>query len=199
MSLHITFPDGAQKEFAEPMTALEIAKTISNKLAKRALAAEANGQMVDLTKPLDGEVTLRIFTFDDEEGKHVFWHSSAHVMAQAIKRLFPDTQFAIGPAIKEGFYYDVDSSHVFVPEDMEVIQQEMLKIAAEDLTFTREELPRQEALEFFTARGEGYKQILINDLPEDAVISTYTQGDFTDLCRGPHLPRTGFIKASTLR
>ena len=198
MSLHITFPDGAQKEFAEPMTALEIAKTISNKLAKRALAAEANGQMVDLTKPLDGEVTLRIFTFDDEEGKHVFWHSSAHVMAQAIKRLFPDTQFAIGPAIKEGFYYDVDSSHVFVPEDMEVIQQEMLKIAAEDLTFTREELPRQEALEFFTARGEGYKQILINDLPEDAVISTYTQGDFTDLCRGPHLPRTGFIKAAAV-
>ncbi len=198
MSLHITFPDGAQKEFAAPMTALEIAKTISNKLAKRALAAEANGQMVDLTKPLDGEVALKIFTFDDEEGKHVFWHSSAHVMAQAIKRLFPDTQFAIGPAIKEGFYYDVDSSHVFVPEDMEAIQQEMLSIAAEDLTFSRKELPRQEALEFFTARGEGYKQILINDLPEDAVISTYTQGDFTDLCRGPHLPRTGFIKAAAV-
>lgn len=198
MSLKITFPDGSVKNFDAPMSGYEIAKSISNKLAKRALAAKVNGNIVDLAQPLDGEVELQILTFDDEEGKHVFWHSSAHIMAQAIKRLYPDTQFGIGPAIKEGFYYDVDSSHVFVPEDMEAIQQEMLKIAAENLTFTREELPREQALELFKAKGETYKQILINDLPEDAVISTYTQGDFCDLCRGPHLPGTGLVKAAAI-
>ncbi len=198
MSLKITFPDGNVKEFEQAQTGMDIAKSISNKLAKKALAAKVNGKIVDLSQPLDGEVELQILTFDDEEGKQVFWHSSAHIMAQALKRLFPDTQFGIGPSIKEGFYYDVDSEHVFVPEDMEAIQKEMLKIAAEDLTFTRKELPRAEALQFFTEKGESYKQILINDLPEDAVISTYTQGDFTDLCRGPHLPRTGLLKAAAV-
>jgi threonyl-tRNA synthetase len=202
MSLKVTFPDGQIKEFAQAQTALEIAKSISSKLAKKALAAKigvaGEEKIVDLALPLEGDLQLQILTFDDEEGKKVFWHSSAHIMAQAIKRLFPDTQFGIGPAIKEGFYYDVDSSHVFVPEDMEAIQQEMLKIAKEDLPFQRQELPRAEALSFFTERGEGYKQILINDLPEDAVISTYTQGDFTDLCRGPHLPTTGLIKAAAV-
>lgn len=198
MSLKVTFPDGAQKEFAQPMTGMEIAKTISNKLAKRALGIKVNGEVYDLSRPLEGDIAVQILTFDDEEGKHIFWHSSAHIMAQAVKRLFPDTQFGIGPAIKEGFYYDVDSSHIFVPEDMEAIAQEMLKIAAEDLTFERQELPRAEALEFFKNKGESYKQILINDLPEDAVISTYTQGDFTDLCRGPHLPRTGFVKSAAV-
>ena len=202
MSLKVTFPDGQIKEFAQAQTALEIAKSISSKLAKKALAAKigvaGEEKIVDLALPLEGDLQLQILTFDDEEGKKVFWHSSAHIMAQAIKRLFPDTQFGIGPAIKEGFYYDVDSSHVFVPEDMEAIQQEMLKIAKENLPFQRQELPRAEALSFFTERGEGYKQILINDLPEDAVISTYTQGDFTDLCRGPHLPTTGLIKAAAV-
>ena len=202
MSLKVTFPDGQIKEFAQAQTALEIAKSISSKLAKKALAAKigvaGEEKIVDLALPLEGDLQLQILTFDDEEGKEVFWHSSAHIMAQAIKRLFPDTQFGIGPAIKEGFYYDVDSSHVFVPEDMEAIQQEMLKIAKENLPFQRQELPRAEALSFFTERGEGYKQILINDLPEDAVISTYTQGDFTDLCRGPHLPTTGLIKAAAV-
>ncbi len=202
MSLKVTFPDGQIKEFAQAQTALEIAKSISSKLAKKALAAKigvaGEEKIVDLALPLEGDLQLQILTFDDEEGKKVFWHSSAHIMAQAIKRLFPDTQFGIGPAIKEGFYYDVDSSHVFVPEDMEAIQQEMLKIAKENLPFQRQELPRAEALSFFTERGESYKQILINDLPEDAVISTYTQGDFTDLCRGPHLPTTGLIKAAAV-
>lgn len=202
MSLKVTFPDGQSREFAEPQTAMDIAKSISGKLAKKALAAKivnADGErIVDLATPLDGEMQLQILTFDDAEGKKVFWHSSAHIMAQAIKRLFPDTQFGIGPAIKEGFYYDVDSSHVFVPEDMEPIQQEMLKIAKENLPFQRAEVSRSEALEFFTARGESYKQILINDLPDDAVISTYTQGDFTDLCRGPHLPNTGLVKAAAI-
>ncbi len=202
MILKVTFPDGQIKEFAQAQTALEIAKSISSKLAKKALAAKigvaGEEKIVDLALPLEGDLQLQILTFDDEEGKKVFWHSSAHIMAQAIKRLFPDTQFGIGPAIKEGFYYDVDSSHVFVPEDMEAIQQEMLKIAKENLPFQRQELPRAEALSFFTERGEGYKQILINDLPEDAVISTYTQGDFTDLCRGPHLPTTGLIKAAAV-
>jgi threonyl-tRNA synthetase len=198
MSLKITFPDGSVKQFEQAQTGMDIAKSISNKLAKKALAAKVNGKIVDLSQPLEGEVELQILTFDDEEGKQVFWHSSAHIMAQAIKRLFPETQFGIGPSIKEGFYYDVDSEHVFVPEDMEAIQNEMLKIASEDLTFTRKELPRAEALQFFTEKGESYKQILINDLPEDAVISTYTQGDFTDLCRGPHLPRTGMLKAAAV-
>ncbi len=199
MSLKVIFPDGQSREFAEAQTAMEVAKSISGKLAKKALAAKINNEkIVDLATPLEGEVQLQILTFDDEEGKKVFWHSSAHIMAQAIKRLFPDTQFGIGPAIKEGFYYDVDSSHVFVPEDMEPIQQEMLKIAKENLTFQRAEVSRNEALNFFKARGESYKEILINDLPEDAVISTYTQGDFTDLCRGPHLPGTGLIKAAAV-
>ena len=199
MSLKVIFPDGQSREFAEAQTAMEVAKSISGKLAKKALAAKINNEkIVDLATLLEGEVQLQILTFDDEEGKKVFWHSSAHIMAQAIKRLFPDTQFGIGPAIKEGFYYDVDSSHVFVPEDMEPIQQEMLKIAKENLTFQRAEVSRNEALNFFKARGESYKEILINDLPEDAVISTYTQGDFTDLCRGPHLPGTGLIKAAAV-
>lgn len=199
MSLKVIFPDGQSREFAEAQTAMEVAKSISGKLAKKALAAKINNEkIVDLATPLEGEVQLQILTFDDEEGKKVFWHSSAHIMAQAIKRLFPDTQFGIGPAIKEGFYYDVDSSHVFVPEDMEPIQQEMLKIAKENLTFQRAEVSRNEALDFFKARGESYKEILINDLPEDAVISTYTQGDFTDLCRGPHLPGTGLVKAAAV-
>ena len=156
MSLTIKFPDGAEKQYAEPMSAMDVAKSISNKLAKKALAAKVNGKVVDLATVLDGEVELQILTFDDEEGKNVFWHSSAHVMAQAIKRLYPDTQFGIGPAIKEGFYYDVDSEHTFVPEDVEKIQNEMLKIAAENLEFARAELPRAEALELFTSKGESY-------------------------------------------
>ncbi|MDD2569040.1 MAG: threonine--tRNA ligase [Clostridia bacterium] len=198
MTLIINLPDGGKKEFSEAMSALEVTKNISNSLAKAAVAAKVNGKIVDLNTVLDGEVDFAVLTFDDEEGKVVFWHSSSHIMAQAVQHLFPGTKFGIGPAIKEGFYYDLDSEHVFTPEDMAKIEAEMLKIVKDKAEYQRKEMSRSEALKFFADKGQIYKVELINDLPEDAVISTYTQGDFIDLCAGPHIPNAGMVKAIKL-
>ena len=198
MTLIINLPDGGKKEFSEAMSALEVTKNISNSLAKAAVAAKVNGKIVDLNTVLDGEVDFAVLTFDDEEGKVVFWHSSSHIMAQAVQHLFPGTKFGIGPAIKEGFYYDFDSEHVFTPEDMAKIEAEMLKIVKDKAEYQRKEMSRSEALKFFADKGQIYKVELINDLPEDAVISTYTQGDFIDLCAGPHIPNAGMVKAIKL-
>jgi len=197
--IKITLPDGSVREFAQDqITPLEVAKNISNGLAKKALVATVNGEKVALNHVITADASVAIHTFDDQEGKDTFRHSASHILAQAVQNLFPGTKFGIGPAIKDGFYYDFDSEHKFVPEDLEKIEAEMMKIIQSDLAYERKELSRAEALEMFSARGEIYKVELINDLPEDAVISTYTQGDFTDLCAGPHLVSTGAVKAPKL-
>lgn len=194
----ITLPDGNKKEFEGQVSCYDVTRSISNSLAKNAVAAKVNGEVVELKSIIEADADFQVLTFDDEEGKQVFWHSSSHIMAQAVQRLFPGTKFGIGPAIKDGFYYDFDSEHKFVPEDLEKIKAEMLKIAKEKLVFERCEIPRAEALKIFGDRGEKYKVELIEDLPEDAVISTYTQGEFNDLCAGPHLFSTEKIKAVEL-
>ncbi|MDD2220641.1 MAG: threonine--tRNA ligase [Clostridia bacterium] len=198
MSLQITLADGAVRNYDEVKTPLEIAADISKKLAKRAVIAKVDGRLTELTVPLEGEHCLEILTFDDEEGKNTFRHSSSHIMAQAVKRLFPEAKLGIGPAIRDGFYYDFDCEHTFTEEDFAAIEKEMAAIVKEDYAYHRSEMPRAEASAFFAGRGETYKVELINDLPADAVISLYDNGDFTDLCAGPHLPSTGKVKAFKL-
>ena len=198
MTFTITFPDGKQQAFAQPTTPWEIVKGISNSLTKKALAAQIDGRVRELTTPIGEDASLSILTFDDEDGQEVYRHSSSHIMAQAVGRLFPGTRFGIGPAIKNGFYYDFDSPHIFTQDDFPAIEAEMEKITKENLSYHREEIPREEALKLFAARDEIYKVELINDLPEDAIISVYHQGEFFDLCAGPHLPNTGQVKAFKL-
>ena len=197
--IRITLPDGSVREYdKEFITPYEVAGDISRGLQKRVLAADVNGKTVDLSFPIREDSALSLISFDDEEGKEVFRHSSSHIMAEAVKNLFPGTKIAIGPAIKDGFYYDFDSEHVFTPEDLEKIEKEIERIVKEDHAFTREELSREEAIALFRELGEDYKVELINDLPEDAVISIYRDGSFVDLCAGPHLPSTGIVKAMKL-
>ena len=197
--INITLPDNSVRSFeGESITPLEIAKNISNGLAKKAVAASVNGETVSLMQPIDKDAKVAIYTFDDEEGRHVFRHSASHILAEAVVRLFPGTKLAIGPAIKDGFYYDLDSEHKFVPEDLEKIEAEMMKIVKENQEYIRKEISRQDALAVFKAKEEPYKVELIEDLPEDAVITTYQNGEFLDLCAGPHLPNTGYVKAIKL-
>lgn len=194
----ITLKDGSNREVLKGTTMLELAKSISGRLAKEAMAGEVNGKVVDLNYKLDKDSQVNILKFDDEGGEDVFRHTSAHILAQAVKRLYPETTLAIGPAIENGYYYDFDADHKFSPEDLEKIEKEMDKIVKEDLEIERFELPRDEALKYMEDKGEGYKVELIRDLPEDAVISFYKQGDFVDLCAGPHLPSTKPVKALKL-
>ena len=197
--IHITLPDGSVRTFEQDVvTPLEIAKNISNGLAKKAIVAKVNDEMVGLNQPITADATLSIYTFDDAEGKETFRHSTSHILAQAVQKLFPGTKLGIGPAIKDGFYYDFDSEHKFTPADLEAIEAEMMKIVQSDETYTRQELSRADAIAMFTEKGEPYKVELINDLPEDATISIYTQGEFTDLCAGPHIVSTGAVKAIKL-
>ncbi len=195
MSITVTFPDGGSRVYDRAVTIADVADSISHKLAKNALAGEVDGKVKDLTTVLDHDVALKILTWDDEEGKRVFRHSSSHLLAEAVQSLFPGTKFGIGPAIKDGFYYDFDSEHVFSEDDFEAIEKEMARLAAKKSVFEKSVISREEALRYFEERGEKYKVELINDLPEDAEISTYRQGDFLDLCAGPHLPSTEKIKA----
>ncbi|MBR5329040.1 MAG: threonine--tRNA ligase [Firmicutes bacterium] len=195
MSVTVTFPDGNSRSFENNVTIFEVADSISHKLAKNALAGEVDGKVMDLSTVLDHDVELKILTWDDEEGKTVFRHSSSHLLAEAVQNLFPGTKFGIGPAIKDGFYYDFDSEHTFTESDFEAIEKEMARLAAQNNAFTRKVISREEALKYFEEKGEKYKVELINDLPEDAEISTYQQGGFLDLCAGPHLPSTDKIKA----
>lgn len=197
--LNITLPDGSVRTFeSESVTAMEIAKNISNGLAKKALAAAVDGVTVGLNQPITKDAKVAIYTFDDEEGKHVFRHSASHILAEAVVRLFPGTKLAIGPAIKDGFYYDLDSEHKFTPEDLSKIEEEMQKIVKENQEYIRKEISRADALALFKEKAEPYKVELIEDLPEDAVITTYQNGEFLDLCAGPHLPNTGYVKAIKL-
>lgn len=197
--MKVALKDGNVKEFANGISLLEIAKNLNQKLGKTALLAVVDGKNRDLTDTLDHDATVEFVTPDTPEGLHAIRHTASHVMAQAIQHLFPDVKFAIGPAIDNGFYYDLDSEHVFTPDDLAAIEKEMAKIVKANLPLVRSEIPRAEALKKFEAAGEKYKVELINDLPEDAVISTYTQGDFTDLCAGPHCPSTGRVKAFKLQ
>ncbi len=195
MNVTLRFPDGSSKEFPQGVTPLEVAQGISKKLAKAALAAKLDDKVVDMATPINRDCEISILTFDDEEGKHVFWHSSAHIMADAVQHLFPGVKFGIGPAIREGFYYDFDSEHSFTQEDLEAIEQEMLRIVQTKPEFHRAEVSREEALKIFGDRAEIYKVELIEGLADDAVISTYEVGDFLDLCAGPHIPAADKIKA----
>ena len=196
--INVTLKDGVVKEFDKPVSVLEIAESISAGLARNACAGIVDGKTEDLRFVVDKDAKVEICTFDDEEGKKAFRHTASHIMAQAVKRLFPETKLAIGPAIADGFYYDFDRETPFTEDDLKHIEEEMKKIVKEDLKLERFELPRAEAIKFMEEKGEPYKVELINDLPEDAVISFYKQGDYVDLCAGPHLMSTKPVKAFKL-
>ena len=193
--IKVTLADGSVREIEENSSVRDAAKSISRSLAKEAVAAKVNGTVQGMDYPLTGDCTLEILKFSDEEGAKTFRHTASHMLAQAVKKLYPDAKLAIGPAIDNGFYYDFDLKHRFTDEDFPAIEKEMKKIAEEDLKLERFELPREEAIAFMEEKGESYKVELIRDLPEDAVISFYRQGDFVDLCAGPHLSSTGPVKA----
>lgn len=197
--MKISLKGGEMKTFENGTTLFEIAKSISEGLARVCLAAEVDGEVKDLTTPLDKDADVKFLTFDDEGGRLAYRHTASHVMAQAVKRLYPNTKLAIGPAIENGFYYDFDFETPVNAADLEKIEAEMKKIIKEDLPLEKYELPREEAIRFMEEKGEDYKVELIKDLPEDAVISFYKQGDFTDLCAGPHLLSTGKLKAVKLQ
>ena len=195
----IILPDGSAKEYAAGTTLGEAVKKLSNSLAKKVLAANVNGELTDLREELVDGSEVAFLTFEEDGGKHTLRHTASHVMAQAVKRLWPEAKLAIGPAIDKGFYYDIDMEHILSPEDLTKIEKEMSRIVKENLPITKSVMPRQEAMEFFKSKNEDYKVELIEDLPEDAVISCYTQGDFTDLCAGPHVASTGKVKAFKLQ
>lgn len=194
----IRLKDGKELHFENEVTLFEAAKKISNSLAKDVLVAKVDGELIDIRNNITDGTQVEFFTKADKEGLFTLRHTAAHVMAQAIQHLYPGTKFAIGPAIDDGFYYDLESDHVFSQEDFAAIEKEMAKIAKANLPIEKKILSRNEALEFFRSRNQDYKVILIQDLPEDAIISTYTQGDFTDLCRGPHVRSTGKLKVFKL-
>ena len=194
----ITLKDGSTKEYAEAKSVIEIASDISEGLARVACAGEVDGEVVDLRTVVDRDCELNILTFDSEGGKGAFRHTTSHIMAQAIKRLFPEVKLAIGPSIEDGFYYDIDSDEPITAEDLPKIEAEMKKIVKENLAITRFTKPRAEAIEFFKEKNEPYKVELIEDLPEDSEISFYQQGEFVDLCAGPHLMTTKPVKAFKL-
>ncbi len=193
--IKISFPDGTAREYREGITSLEIAEQISPRLAKEVLSATVNGEVLDLTRPLTVDSSLVLNKWEDEQGKHAFWHSSAHLMAEAIESLFPGTKFGIGPAIENGFYYDIDpGDRTLTDADLILIENRMKELASKNLVYTRKDVSKKDALDVFTKKGDEYKVELISDL-QDGTISLYTQGNFTDLCRGPHLPSTEPIKA----
>lgn len=194
----IRLKDGKELHFENEVTLFEAAKKISNSLAKDVLVAKVDGELTDIRNNITDGTQVEFFTKADKEGLFTLRHTAAHVMAQAIQHLYPGTKFAIGPAIDDGFYYDLESDHVFSQEDFAAIEKEMAKIAKANLPIEKKILSRNEALEFFRSGNQDYKVILIQDLPEDAIISTYTQGDFTDLCRGPHVRSTGKLKVFKL-
>lgn len=194
----IRLKDGKEKEFESAVSLADAAKAISNSLGKNALVAKVNGELTDLRDPIVDGAEVEFFTKEDPEGLFTLRHTASHVMAQAIQRLFPGVKFAIGPAIDDGFYYDLDSDHVFSQEDFAAIEKEMSKIAKENIPLVKKVLPRDEALQYFKDKGQDYKVMLIEDLPEEETISLYEQGDFTDLCAGPHLKSTGKVKTFKL-
>ncbi len=194
----ITLKDGSQKEYQNGLSVLDIARDLSEGLARVALGAKVNGNVVEMNHVINEDATLEILTFKDDEGKRMYRHTCSHILAQAIKNIYPTSKLAIGPAIDDGFYYDIDFKTPITTDDLEKIEQEMKSIIKADYKMERFELPRAEALKLMNGFKEDYKVELINDLPKDAVISFYRQGDFVDLCAGPHIPSTGMIKAFKL-
>ena len=195
----IILPDSSAKEYAAGTTLGEAVKQLSNSLAKKVLAANVNGELTDLREELVDGSEVAFLTFEEDGGKHTLRHTASHILAQAVKRLWPEAKLAIGPAIDKGFYYDIDMEHTLTPEDLGKIEKEMSRIVKENLPITKSVMSRQEAIEFFKSKNEDYKVELIEDLPEDAVISCYAQGDFIDLCAGPHVASTGKVKAFKLQ
>ena len=193
--IKITFPDNSVREYAKGTTAMQIAESISSRLAQEVLAASVNGEVWDLSRPINDDATVKLLKWEDEEGKHAFWHSSAHLMAEALQELYPGIKFGIGPAIENGFYYDVDPGEAVIKEgDFAAIEAKMLELVAKKEEIKRQDITKADAMKMFGDRGEEYKTELISEL-EDGTITTYTQGSFTDLCRGPHLPNTSYLKA----
>ncbi len=199
MMINITFPDGSQRSFESGITAMEIAGSISSRLQQEVLAAGVNGQIWDLNRPINEDCTFKLYKWDDPEGKHAFWHSGAHLMAQALEELYPGIKFGIGPAIENGFYYDVDPGEgVSIKDsDLPAIENKMREIVARKELIVRNDISKSDVLKMFGDKGDEYKVELISELP-DGTITTYSQGNFTDLCRGPHLPNTGYMKAIKL-
>ncbi len=195
--IKVTFPDGSVREYAKGTTAFQVAESISPRLAADSLAAEVNGATVDMMRPVNEDCTIKFFKWDDAEGKHAFWHTSSHLLAEALEALYPGIKFGIGPAIENGFYYDVDSPVAITEADLAAIEQKMVELSRNKETLVRTEVSKADALKTFTEKGDQYKVELITDL-EDGTISFYTNGSFTDLCRGPHIPNTGYIKAIKL-
>jgi threonyl-tRNA synthetase len=196
--IHITFPDGSVREYSKGITGFQLAESISPRLAAEVLAIGVNGVTCDLSRPIENDATIQLYKWDDPEGKHAYWHSSAHLMAEALQELYPGIKFGIGPAIENGFYYDVDPGEAVIKEsDLPVIEAKMIELAARKELIVRKEVSKQEALDFFKQKGDEYKVELISDLT-DGTITFYSQGDFTDLCRGPHLQNAGEIKALKL-
>ncbi len=197
--IKITFPDASVREFNEGVSSLEIAKSISPRLADDVVVATVNGDVWDLTRPIKNDASIKLHKWDDEQAKHAFWHSSAHLMAEALEALYPGVKFGIGPAIEAGFYYDVDlgEGKTIAEADLTKIEQKMKDLASQKNPIVRSDISKMEALEFFNSKGDQYKTELISEL-EDGTITLYKQGNFTDLCRGPHLPDTGYIKAVKL-
>jgi threonyl-tRNA synthetase len=198
MQIHITFPDGAVRAYPAGITALEIAKSISEGLARNVLSAKVNGEVWDATRPINEDASLALLTWNDADGKKTFWHSSAHLLAEALESLYPGIKLGIGPPIENGFYYDIDfGDRIFSSEDFAKVEAKMNELAKQENTFVRREMPKQAAIEYFTTKQDPYKLELLQDL-NDGEITFYEQGAFTDLCRGPHIPHTGFIKAIKL-
>jgi len=197
--IKITFPDGSAREYNQGTSSLEIAEQISPRLAKEVYAATVNGEIWDLTRPINSDSTLKLHKWEDAEAKHAFWHSSAHLMAEALEALYPGMKFGIGPAIENGFYYDVDpgDNRVITEADLQTIEDKMKELATKNLIYSRRDISKKDALDFFTKKGDDYKTELISEL-QDGTITLYTQGNFTDLCRGPHLPSTEPLKAIKL-
>jgi threonyl-tRNA synthetase len=196
--IKITFPDGAVREYEKGVTALDIAKSISEGLARKVIAASVNGQVWDLTRPINSDAAFKLLTWNDSEGKMTFWHSSAHLMAEAVESLFPGVKFWVGPAVENGFYYDMDlGDRKMSEEDLAALEKKMNELAKQNNSFIRKEVPKAEAVNYFSGKGDEYKLDLLQGL-NDGEITFYTQGNFTDLCRGPHIPNTGIIKAIKL-
>lgn len=194
----VTLPDGSKREYEGPVTVAQVAASIGAGLAKAALAGRVDGKLVDLSHVIDGDAAVAIITARDPEGLEIIRHSTAHLMAQAVKELFPEAQVTIGPAIENGFYYDFSYTRAFTPEDLKAIEARMDELVKKNIPIVREEMPREEAVDFFKALGEHYKAEIISSIPAGEVISLYRQGDFVDLCRGPHVPSTGCLKVHHL-
>jgi threonyl-tRNA synthetase len=198
LMINITFPDGAVRQYAEGTTAMDIAKSISEGLARKVIAAAVNGQVWDASRPIKEDATVKLYTWNDAEGKNTFWHSSAHLMAEAVEGIFPGVKFWVGPPVENGFYYDMDLGDKKLSEDdLVTIEKKMNELAKKNSQYVRKEMPKADAVKYFTEKGDEYKLDLLQNL-NDGEITFYTQGNFTDLCRGPHIPNTGLIKAIKL-